>query len=358
MSGGIFQAFENAYNSIQNVQTSMQSKDILQEASSTSAQPIGYASQQSPSDAGPTVNATPVAPDTPDITPAGFKDTVSATQDTEDMAAGKAPKTEAKAPTGFEKQDTTQQLVDTYTRAAQIALNKGNASLAQDFSKKADDLQRAQSVKQLESLKASEKALDVLGQMIPAASSKEDIINIIGDTVRNPQTAVVLASAVKNAPTVEEAKKIIGNVGLNMRERLDAEFKATQGEVNQYKAETDRARVGLQAKREARLASGQDTTGSGGEKINKEYRTQSNKLDIEESKRLAMIDSNPYVADKDAAKASIRDEFQTKRDSLDKRYGSKDKPKTDKKPKFEEGKIYQDAAGNKAKYVNGQWQTL
>lgn len=355
---GFFESFSSAYNAVEGIKSSMQSKDILKEASAGGGQPIGYASQQSPSDAGPSTTATPVVPDTPDTSPAGFNDTVSTTQDAEDMAAGKTPKADVKAPTGFDKQDTNQQLIDTYTRAAQIALNKGNASLAQDFSKKAEDVQRAQSVRQLESLKASEKALDVLGQMVPAASTKEDIIKIIGDTIPNPQTAMVLAGAIKNAPTLEEAKNIMGNIGLTMKERLDSEYKATQGEVNQYKAETDRARVGLQAKREARLASGQDTVNTGGEKINKEYRTQSNKLDIEESKRLAMIDSNPYVADKDAAKASIRDEFQTKRDSLDKRYGSKDKPKADKKPKFEEGKIYQDAAGNKAKYVNGQWQAL
>jgi hypothetical protein len=349
---GFFSSFANAYNAMEGVKSDIQSKSILKEAAA-GEQPVGYTSEQAPSDTGP------VTPDTPDVSPAGFKDTVSATQDAEDMAAGQAPKAAAKAPTGAQQQDSTARLADTYNRAAEIAATKGNPALAQDFSKKAQDLARAESVKQLERLKVTEKTLDTLGQMIPVASTKEDIINIIGDTVKNPQTALLMGNAVKNAPSVEEAKKIVEQVGLTARERLDSEMKATQGEINQYKAETDRARVGIQEKREARLASGTDTIGSSGEKINKEYRTQSNKLDIEESKRLAMIDSNPYVADKDAAKASIRDEFQTKRDSLDKRYGPKEakggKDKTEKKPKFEEGKIYQDASGNKAKYVNGQW---
>jgi len=349
---GFFESFSSAYNAVEGVKSTMQSKDILKEAAATE-QPIGYTSQQAPSDTGP------VTPDTPDVSPAGFKDTVSATQDAEDMAAGKAPKAAAKVPTGSQQQDSTARLADTYNRAAEIATTKGNPALAADFSKKSQDLARAESVKQLDRIKVIQTGLDTLGQLSSAATSKEDLINVVGNVIKNPQTAVILASAVKNAPSFEEAQKIIQNVGSTMKERVDSEYKALHGEVEQYKAETDRARVSVQEKREARLASGTDTISSSGEKINKEYRTQSNKLDIEESKRLAMIDSNPYVADKDAAKASIRDDFQTKRDSLDKRYGPKEakggKDKTEKKPKFEEGKIYQDASGNKAKYVNGQW---
>ena len=350
---GFATSFAKAYNAMEGVKSDIQSKNIFKEAS-MGEQPVGYTSQQAPSDAGP------VVPDTPDVSPAGFESTVSTTQDIEDMDAGKAPKAEQKAPTGFGQKDQTTQLAQTYERAAEIATTKGNPALAQDFSKKAQDLARAESVKQLERLKVTEKTLDTLGQMVPAASTKEDIINIIGDNVKNPQTALLMGNAVKNAPTLEAAKKIVEQVGMTAKERLDSEMKATQGEVNQYKAETDRARVGIQAKREARIASGQDTVGSSGEKVNKEYRTAMNKLDIEESKRLSMIDSNPYVSDKDAAKASIRDEFENKRQSIEKRYAPKDakggKDKTDKKqPKFEEGKIYQDAGGNKAKYVGGKW---
>lgn len=346
---GFFTNFASAYNAVEGVKSTMQSKDILKEAAATE-QPIGYTSQQAPSDTGP------VTPDTPDVSPAGFKDTVSATQDAEDMAAGKAPKAAAKVPTGSQQQDSTARLADTYNRAAEIAATKGNPALAADFSKKSQDLARAESVKQLERMKVIQTGLDTLGQLSSAATSKEDLINVVGNVIKNPQTAVILASAVKNAPSFEEAQKIIQNVGSTMKERVDSEYKALHGEVEQYKAETDRARVGIQEKREARLASGTDTIGSSGEKVNKEYRTAMNKLDIEESKRLAMIDSNAYITDKDTAKASIRDEFETKRQSVEKRYGPKDKAKSEKKQsKFEEGKIYQDASGNKAKYVNGQW---
>jgi hypothetical protein len=244
---GFATSFANAYNAIEGVKSDIQSKNIFKEAS-MGEQPIGYTSQQAPSDAGP------VVPDTPDVSPAGFESTVSTAQDTEDMAAGRAPKAEQKAPTGFQQQDSAAKLAQTYERAAEIATIKGNPALAQDFSKKAQDLARAESVKQLERLKVTEKTLDTLGQMVPAASTKEDIINIIGDNVKNPQTALLMGNAVKNAPTLEVAKKIVEQVSMTAKERLDAEYKVQQGLVNQYKAETERARELTSERREARLS--------------------------------------------------------------------------------------------------------
>ena len=76
-------------------------------------------------------------------------------------------------------------------------------------------------------------------------------------------------------------------------------------------------------------------------------------LDLAEAKDLAKVETNPYVSDKEGAKAKIKSEYEKKRNAArERRGGGKE---TTKKSEFVEGQVYEDANGNRARYSKGRW---
>ena len=225
--------------------------------------------------------------------------------------------------------------------AAVLAGQRGLNSLAYSFNKQAGMLTENVQQEQLNDIKVKQSRLNYADQFLSAASSEEELKNAFAP-IKDESAQMQIQSIIRN-PNLpfEKKKEILGNLTKTVNQRLAAERLAIDAE---YKEELIRTKDEDNLRKTKKDAARQAGGGS-----DKEVAA----LDLAEAKDLAKAETNPYVSDKEGAKAKIKAEYEKKRQAARERRGGGKEPT--KKSEFVEGQIYEDANGNKAKYSQGRW---
>ena len=227
--------------------------------------------------------------------------------------------------------------------AAVLAGQRGLNSLAYSFNKQAGMLTENVQQEQLNDIKVKQSRLNYADQFLSAASSEEELKNAFAP-IKDESAQMQIQSIIRN-PNLpfEKKKEILGNLTKTVNQRLAAERLAIDAEYKEELIRTKDEDNLRKTKNAAAKQAGPDKTEG------KELAA----LDLAEAKDLAKAETNPYVSDKEGAKAKIKAEYEKKRQAARERRGGGKEPT--KKSEFVEGQIYEDANGNKAKYSQGRW---
>jgi hypothetical protein len=231
--------------------------------------------------------------------------------------------------------------------AAVLAGQRGLNSLAYSFNKQAGMLTENVQKEQLNDIKVKQSRLNYADQFLNAASNEEELKNAFAP-IKDESAQMQIQSIIRN-PNLpfEKKKEILGNLTKTVNQRLAAERLAVDAEYKERLADNRDQETLRKIKKDAAKQSG---AGGGDEKaLNKEL----GDLDKREASDLTKVETNPYVTDKEAAKANIRAEYEKKRNAVRERRGGGKEPT--KKTEFVEGQVYEDANGNRAKYSKGRW---
>jgi hypothetical protein len=227
--------------------------------------------------------------------------------------------------------------------AAVLAGQRGLNSLAYSFNKQAGMLTENVQKEQLNDIKVKQSRLNYADQFLSAATNEEELKNAFAP-IKDESAQMQIQSIIRSSQPFEKKKEILGNLTKTVTQRLAAERLAIDAE---YKEELIRVKDDDNLRKTK--ANAAKVSGAPDKAFNKELAD----LDKGEAAALARAETNPYVTDKEAAKANIRKEYEAKRQaSKQRREGGKEPTK---KSEFVEGQIYEDANGNKAKYSKGRW---
>jgi hypothetical protein len=232
----------------------------------------------------------------------------------------------------------------TLNQASALAAQRGYASLAHSFQKQAGDLSKNVQAEQLNDIKVKQSRLNYADQFLSAATNEDELKNAFAP-IKDEAAQMQIQSIIRN-PNIpfDQKKSLLGNMTKTVSQRLAAERLATDAEYKEGLLEERAAERLRKEKKDAKsIAGAPDKT------ENKELAA----LDLAEAKDLAKAETNPYVSDKEGAKAKIKAEYEKKRQAArERRGGGKE---TTKKSEFVEGQVYEDANGNRAKYSKGRW---
>jgi hypothetical protein len=156
----------------------------------------------------------------------------------------------------------------------------------------------------------------------------------------------MILTSIANDPRMpfEQKQKMFVNMGQTALQNAEAQYKLAVGEARLEDSETRKDDV-IRKEKQAAYRQSNPT-----DKEGKEMRTQLNKLDQDEAKALA--DPVKSAGREKEIKAQYEEKRQAVRDRYSKGGTSAPAKKTSQ---FEEGKIYVDGNGNKAKYSQGRW---
>lgn len=139
-----------------------------------------------------------------------------------------------------------------YNKAAQMAGMQGNASLAHTFQKQAGELSTSINKQKLDSITASQSALEFATQQLPLATSTEELNGIIDSTGIDPALALKLRGAIKNLP-LDQAKALLKKVGTSVDTELKTQKLTLDGVLAQSRL-ANTAADNLRADKTAALA--------------------------------------------------------------------------------------------------------
>jgi len=227
--------------------------------------------------------------------------------------------------------------------AAVLAGQRGLNSLAYSFNKQAGMLTENVQKEQLNDIKVKQSRLNYADQFLSAATNEEELKNAFAP-IKDESAQMQIQSIIRSSQPFEKKKEILGNLTKTVTQRLAAERLAIDAE---YKEELIRVKDDDNLRKTK--ANAAKVSGAPDKAFNKELAD----LDKGEAAALARAETNPYVTDKEAAKANIRKEYEAKRQAAKQRREGGKEPT--KKSEFVEGQIYEDANGNKAKYSKGRW---
>jgi hypothetical protein len=238
----------------------------------------------------------------------------------------------------------------TYSKAAVLAGQKGLNSLSYSFQKQAGEAAKSAADTQLADIKSRLGRLDMASQLAQAAPDEQGLTEAVDAAGISTQEKMLFQRIIRD-PSIpfEKKKEAIVKAGMTAKENADAQYKTLVGEARLSEAKTKEEDVLRKTKKDAN-AQANKTGPAGDEKaLNKEIAD----LDKREASDLTKVETNPYVTDKDKAKANIKAEYEAKRKAARERRQKGEKEP--KKSEFVEGQIYEDANGNKAKYSQGRW---
>ena len=227
------------------------------------------------------------------------------------------------------------------TKASVLAGQKGLGSLQHIFQKEAGEVATANQESKLNEIKLAKTNLGYASQLAQGAKDPSDLLSAV-DAVPNLATnEKMILRSIANDPRMpfEQKQKMFVKMGQTALQNAEAEYKLAVGEARLEDSDTRKLDVIRKEKAAATKQSSPD----------KEIAS----LDKAEAADLSKVEINPYVTDKEKAKANIRAEYEAKRQAArERRSGGKEPTK---KPQFVEGQIYEDANGNRAKYSQGRW---
>jgi hypothetical protein len=243
---------------------------------------------------------------------------------------------------------TPEQKQSSLSKASVLAGQRGLNSLSYSFNKQAGELAKDNLTSQISSLKLKTGQIEYASQLAQSAKDDSDLQMAV-DAAGIPTQEKMLYMRIIKDPAVpfEKKKEALVKAGMSAKENADAAYKTLIGEARLEDAKTRAADELRKEKKDANRQAG----GGDDKALNKELAD----LDKGEAAALARAETNPYVTDKEAAKANIRKEYEAKRQAAKQRRDKTGGKEPTKKSEFVEGQIYEDANGNRAKYSQGRW---
>lgn len=240
---------------------------------------------------------------------------------------------------------TPEQQQSSLSKAAILAGQKGLNSLSHSFNKQAGELSKDTLSTQISSLKLRTGQIEYASQLAQSAKDDGDLQAAVDAAGIPTQEKMLYMRIIKNpAVPFEKKKEALVKAGMTAKENADAQYKLMIGEARLEDSDTKAKDVLRKEKAAAAKAAGASDKTEGKELA---------ALDLAEAKDLAKVETNPYVSDKEGAKAKIKSEYEKKRNAArERRGGGKE---TTKKSEFVEGQVYEDANGNRARYSKGRW---
>jgi hypothetical protein len=250
------------------------------------------------------------------------------------------------------------------SKASMMANARGLNSLAYKFQKEAQEVGKDNADQQAAKLKAQQGKLELAGQYAAGATDVSDLRKAYEMAGADPAQKLYIEGILNRQLDADPAKDLamkkqaVQRMGATVNQDLTAQLKLLHESINQQNANTREQNLLDRERRQASREVGKDKTDKTTEKTNAEL----DRLDRAESNRVAQIETNPYITDKEEAKKKVREEYEANREKVKARRGgtakeetSKESTKSKTESKFVEGKIYEDAKGNKARYVDGNW---
>jgi hypothetical protein len=356
------------------------------------AAPTGFTD---PSTGTPTPSAGTPAQGTPPTVPTGSQPSLPL-QDKGSTPA--AQQQQPKTPAGFSQDKPEQPSVDLtpprnnegmYRQAAQIAAKMGSPKVFEHYSQLAEIAKGNYRADVQDYMNRTSQGIEEVARTVDAAQNEQDIFSAL-DRIQggDPNKIKQLKMAVLMAPDLAAKKQVVKNITMSVKDQMELATNRMKAEdaarKNEILSEFDRAKASaaetnatanmIKAKAEAlkaqKYTGGRGTSATGGskgftiqqaiaerDKVHSQYMSQYNKLMSEYN---SMKADSQYKTDVANQIKRLTDSYNNYKEQMQedwRRNGLNVAPTSTKSnsSQFEEGKVYIDANGNKAKYENGKW---
>ena len=289
---------------------------------------------------------------------------------------------------------TPQDLTKTYSMAAQMAAQRGMPGLSDKFNTKAQSFAKGDLENKQEQVKLQLAKFDQFERTLEGINTHDDAVTAIQQSdLPDDQKLRMISQVPKDEAGLKAWRTQVGRAAMSQKDRLLTDVKVKDEEIKMLKAQAYADKVGRNDRRVAQakeapqwavkqtaanlqddLSDVQKTDAKGNlvPLSENDYKTMAKQI---EDRGRQLYKSGDYETLEDAvqeAKGEVLDKYIGEGTSQNtilgigvggketfKKYdpsgAKKPAQAAPKKSEFVEGKVYQDAKGNKAKYVNGKF---